>query len=184
MKGHIFNLLEEFLIETAGAETFETIYQNVDFESEGVFVTTGNYPDADLVKLVHEAVRVLGITIEQAHVAFGKWMFPHLTKLVPTEVIDVGHPKNFLMQLNAIHEVELKKLWPDARPPLFNCEDTGQNTMTFVYDSPRQMFDLVEGVLAGVRDYYKVGMQWKKLVVEGQQGYPVARFDIQFDQVA
>lgn len=181
MKGHIFNLLEEFLIEIAGPEAYEAIYQDAKFESEGVFVTTGNYPDADLISLVNQAIEKLGITTEQAHIAFGKWMFPHLTKLVPSEVVQVEHPKDFLMKLNAIHEVELKKLWPDARPPMFNCEDTGEKSMTFVYDSPRQMFDLVEGVLQGVRDYYKVGMTWQKQKIEGQRDYPVARFDIDFE---
>lgn len=181
MKGHIFNLLEEFLIEIAGAEAYEAIYQDANFESEGVFVTTGNYPDADLIALVNQAIAKLGITTAQAHEAFGKWMFPHLTKLVPAEVVEVEHPKQFLMRLNAIHEVELKKLWPDARPPAFNCEDTGDRTMTFVYDSPRQMFDLVEGVLQGVRDYYKVNMTWTQTRVEDEKEYPIARFDIEFE---
>ena len=162
MKGHIFNLLENFIIETAGDAAFEKVYNNCKFEGEGIFIRPGNYPDADLFELVNQTVSHLEITHQQAHRSFGKWMFKHLAKLVPEPMVKVEHPKTFLMQLNQIHEVELKKLWPDAFPPRFECEDTGANTMRFTYDSPRQLFDLVDGVLEGVAEYYSAPMTWSK----------------------
>ena len=181
MKGHIFNLLERFIVETAGAGACEKILDSCEFEGNGVFVRPGNYPDSDLVELVNETVDQLGLTVEQAHLAFGEWIFPHLAKLVPSEMVDVGHPKKFLMTLNEIHEVELKKLWPDAEPPKFYCEDMGPDSMTFTYDSPRQMFDLVDGVLKSVAKYYSVPIRWEKKFREGDAGYRVCQFDLVFE---
>jgi len=180
MKGHIFNLLEQFIVETAGVEVYDEIHESCNFSGNGVFARPGNYPDADLRELVNKTVAQLGMTTEQAHLAFGEWIFPHLAKLVPSELVDVGHPKPFLMTLNEIHEVELKKLWSDAEPPRFHCVDTGPDSMTFTYDSPRQMFDLVDGVLESVAAYYSVPIRWEKKFHEGDAGHRICQFDLIF----
>lgn len=180
VKGHIFNLLEQFIEETAGAETTDEILQSCQFSGDGVFVRPGNYPDEDLAEIVTHTVDRLGITTPDAHRAFGNWMFPHLAELVPAELTDRDHPKQFLMELNRVHEVELKKLWPDAKPPLFHCEDTGPTTMRIRYDSPRQMFDLLEGVLASIEQHYGVGITYERALVDGPAGYPVADYDLTF----
>ena len=182
MKGHIFNLFEQFIVETAGAEVYDEIYDRCEFQSDGVFVRPGNYPDADLVELVDRAMDHLGLTAQQGHFEFGEWIFPHLTRLVPGDVVDVGHPKSFLMKLDEIHQVELKKLWPDAQPPKFSCEDTGPDSMAFTYDSPRQMFVLIDGVLRSVANYYSIPMRWKKTFRDSEAGHLTCRFDVTFGQ--
>ena len=180
MKGHIFHLLEQFIEETAGAEALDEILQACQFSGDGVFVRPGNYPDEDLAEIVDHAVARLGITVADAHRAFGQWMFPHLADLVPPEVTKRDHPKEFLMDLHRVHEVELKKLWPDARPPHFHCEDTGPGTMRIHYDSPRQMFDLMEGVLASIETHYGVGLTFERSLVDGPDGHTLAVYDLTF----
>ena len=180
MKGHIFNLFEQFIVEAAGAEAYERIHESCEFQGSGVFVRPGNYPDADLFELVDKALKHLGLTAREGHVAFGKWVFPHLAELAPHEAADVKHPKTLLMKLDDIHHVELKKLWPDARPPQFRCEDTGPNSMSFTYDSPREMFDLVDGVLQGVESYYSVPLRWEKSFRDSEAGHRLCRFDLTF----
>lgn len=180
MKGHIFNLLEQFIEESAGPEALDEILDACVFSGDGVFVRPGNYPDEDLVEFVDKAVDRLGITVKEAHSAFGTWIYPHLTRLVPETVTQREHPKVFLMDLERIHEVELRKLWPDAQPPRFRCEDTGPDTMRIHYDSPRQMFDLLEGVLRSVEQYYGVTLRFERRLVSGPAGYPLAEYDLTF----
>ncbi len=180
MKGHIFNLLEEFIVEIAGAEAYESIYDACNFQGDGIFIRPGNYLDDDLNELVARTVDHLGLSVKQAHVSFGKWIFPKLCRLVPVELVNVGHPKTFLLTLAEIHEIELKKIWPDALPPGFFCEDTGSDTMRITYDSPRKMYDLVEGALQSVCDYFDVSSDWERTLLDGENGYHVAQFDMTF----
>lgn len=184
MKGHIFNLLEQFIEETAGPDVMDEIYQACQFSSDGVFVRPGTYPDEDLAEIVTHTVDRLGLTVAQAHQAFGSWIFPHLSALVPEDMVKRDHPKEFLMDLGPIHEVELKKLWPDAVPPEFECEDTGPDTMRIRYDSPRQMFDLLEGVLGSVEEYYGVPITFERNLTDGPDGYSIADYDLTFGSPA
>lgn len=184
MKGHIFNLLEQFIEETAGPEALDEILAACQFTGDGIFVRPGNYPDEDLVEIVNHAVARLGITVEEAHGAFGQWIFPHLADLVPPEMTKRDHPKDFLMELDRVHEVELKKLWPDAKPPTFHCEDTGPDTMVIRYDSPREMFDLMDGVLRSVEQFYGLAMTWERRLSDGPDGHRVADYDLTFGPAA
>jgi hypothetical protein len=183
MKGHIFQLLEQFIEETAGPEAVEAIRGRCEFSGDGVFVRPGNYPDEDMVEYVRRTVDYLGISVADAHRAFGQWIFPHLAGLVPTEVTQRDHPIDFLLDLDRVHEVELKKLWPDARPPRFVAERTGPSTMRLRYDSPRQMFELLDGVLTSLSDYYGVELTFERQLVDGPDGYQLADYDITFTDV-
>lgn len=158
MKGHIFNLLEDFISEIAGDEKLYAILDQCSFDTSKSFVRTENYPDEMLLELVDHAVATLGITVAQAHFAFGEWLYPKLSKLVPASMTDFSHPAPVLIRLDDIHKVELKKLYPDATPPTFSYISIDNQHAHLVYHSPRRMFDLVAGVLQGMAKHYKVGI--------------------------
>ena len=181
MKGHIFQLLEDFITEIAGHDTLDEILDACEFQTKEPFIRTGNYPDRDLIELVRKTTKKLGISTEEAHRAFGMWIFPHLTKLVSPGIVEVGHAKSFLMMIGQIHEVELKKLWPDASPPSFTVRDTGPGTMRMTYDSPRQMFELVEGVLKSVAEFYEVDIDFEKEMQVGDRGHAICHYSLSFD---
>lgn len=158
MKGHIFNLLEEFIIETAGMENYEGILVRCSFDTSEGFINTVTYPDEQLYEIVGHTVDVLGITAKEAHMAFGKWIMPHLSRLVPPKFMDHSHPGSFLKTLDHIHKVELKKLYPDATPPVFSYSEIDDEHAVLTYISSRRLFDLVEGCLEGVSGFYNTPM--------------------------
>ncbi|WP_366525043.1 heme NO-binding domain-containing protein [uncultured Shewanella sp.] len=126
------------------------------------FIRSGTYPDEDLIELVNQTCKKLNLSPKDAHFSFGKWIFPHLTKIAPPEVTTFKHPKKLFLRLDHIHRVELKKIWPDAEPPRFQCIDTGPNSVTMTYDSIREMADLVEGVIESVAMNYQTAIQFEK----------------------
>ena len=158
MKGHIFNLLETFIEESAGIELLEDILSKCSFDTSVGFIRTENYSDAKLEELVFHATQALDISVEQAHFAFGEWIFPRLAKLVPDQYTEFTHPAPLLAKLDYIHKVELKKLYPDATPPFFDYYHIDEFHGQIKYQSKRKMFDLVEGVLQGVSKYYGVAI--------------------------
>jgi hypothetical protein len=179
MKGHIFNLLEKFIIEITDANVYESIIAECRLITKGPFIRPGKYPDEDLAEIVDKTVQYLGITVNEAHYAFGKWIFPHLLLISAPEVRELRNPKALFLQLDYIHRIELKKLWPDAEPPTFQCEDTGPAQLRMIYDSRREMFDLVDGVIASVADYYKYDISFTKSYID-QQNYRICQYDLVF----
>ncbi|OCQ22147.1 hypothetical protein A7985_10180 [Pseudoalteromonas luteoviolacea] len=159
MKGHIFMLLEDFISEVAGDEVLYEALEECSFDSSKGFVRTENYPDEQLVELVNIVVGKMGISISEAHFSFGQWLYPKLSNLLPSQFTQYPHPAHVLKQLDDLHHVELKKLYPDAQPPAFQYNVTGPYTAQLIYTSPRRLFDLVKGVLAGMSSYYAVNIE-------------------------
>lgn len=154
MKGIVFNLFERFVDEKLGPEAFEAIVDATDLVTKEPFVGPGNYPDADLFALVATTCRLHGITLVDALRAFGRFAFDHLAKTVPDLVSCHAHPKPFLMSLGSIIHVEVKKLYPSARPPEIESIDLGPGKMRLVYASPRCLGELAYGLLEGARDHF------------------------------
>ena len=182
MKGHIFYLLEKFIIENTSDDVYEEILQSCNFITEEPFVRPGTYPDEDLHELVDKTVQKMGITKEEAHFAFGKWIFPHLIKIAPAEVMDFKGPKELLLSIDYIHMIELKKVMPDATPPRFYCLDTGPDTLELIYSSPREMFDLVDGVLASLEDFYSTKINYRK-VIEKADTHRTCKYLLTFEKI-
>lgn len=156
MKGHIFNLLEDFIGEVAGEEKLYEILDECSFDTQSRFVRTENYPDEQLLEIVDRTVAKLGLSTEKAHFAFGKWLYPRLISLLPAEFTDYPHPAFVLKNLDDLHKIELKKLYPDAIPPTFSYVTLNETKAELVYHSKRRMFTLVEGTLQGMAQYYNV----------------------------
>lgn len=158
MKGHIFNLLEDFIGEVAGVDKLYEILDECSFDTSSRFVRTENYPDEQLLEIVDRTVKKLGLTHEQAHFAFGKWLYPRLITLLPAEFTSFPHPAYVLKKLDDLHKIELKKLYPDAVPPTFEYHALSSTTAELIYRSGRRMFTLVEGTLQGMAEHYNVAI--------------------------
>ena len=167
MKGHIFQLLEEFLVETAGETNYQQLLERCSFDTDIGFIRTETYPDAHLLELVGHACDHLGISVEQAQQAFGKWILPHLVDMLPTGSAPYSDPDAFLQHIGQIHEVELKKLYPDAEPPAFVYRYTDDQPV-LTYFSKRKMFALVEGCLDGIAEHWGVPISYQRVPDENE----------------
>ncbi|NTS76654.1 heme NO-binding domain-containing protein [Catenovulum sp. SM1970] len=181
MKGHIFNLLEDFISQVSDEDTLYEILDQCSFDTSSSFVRTENYPDEHLLEIVNHTIAKLGITMETAQFEFGKWLYPKLIKLLPSEFTDFPHPAHVLKNLDELHKVELTKLYPDAKPPTFQYEVVNETQACLYYCSPRRMFDLVNGVLQGMAEHYDVGIQ-TKVIANWQGDENRARFELTYNQ--
>lgn len=177
MKGVIFNLLEEFAVETFGAEFYEEILDEVDLITTEPFVGPGTYPDEDLLAIVAALVRKADMPLPQAVRTFGHWLFPRLAERVPPEMLQHDSAKSFLQTVHDIIHVEVRKLYAEAQPPDFTYEDPGPDRLIIRYRSRRRMFDLMDGLLAGVADHYGTTIDFERVL--GDDG-DTAIYDIRF----
>lgn len=181
MKGEMFNLLEEFVVAGWGRSHFEEIYAEAkkDLSSPGPFIGPGTYPDTDFMALVSSAVRRLQVPLGPAVRALGKFAFPHLAAKLPDHMAKFKHPKEFLKTVDRVVHVEVRKLYRDAETPRFSYREPAQDRLIMVYHSRRKLYDLVEGLLEGTAEYFKVPMAIKRKVI-GDGDQEGCEFEITF----
>ncbi|MES2802477.1 MAG: heme NO-binding domain-containing protein [Bdellovibrionota bacterium] len=179
MKGIVFNLVEEFISKNWGEDKYEEILALCPLHTKEPFVGPGTYPDSDLMVIVGKAADVLGISVSEALRAFGKFMLPQLVGKFPNFITPYKHPKDFLMTIDSVIHVEVRKLYKDAETPRFVFQDTGPNQLSFDYQSKRKLCSLVEGMLDGVSEHYKMPIKYTQTKCYSK-GDGACHFDLNF----
>ena len=156
MKGIIFNLLEDFIVEGWGAEKFEQILTQCPVHTQIPYVGPGTYPDANLLAIVNQTTAALGIGTAEALRSFGRFAFPRLAGKFSVFVREYDHPKPFLKTLDGIIHVEVRKLFADSDPPRISYVDPAPDRLLLRYTSRRKLCSLFAGLVEGTGDFFKV----------------------------
>ncbi len=154
MKGVVFDLLNEMVEEKFGFDAWESILELAN--ADGIYVTTETYSDDELFELVNAAETVSGIDASELVKEFGRYMLPGFAKSHP--VFFEGQPslREFLLTVDRVIHVEVRKLYPDAGLPTFDCdkESDDPSKLTMIYKSPRKLCALSEGLIDGAAAYF------------------------------
>jgi hypothetical protein len=151
----IFNHLEAMVEQAAGPDAWDALLEQTPLQtSNGVFVGPKTYPDADLMALVGTASRVLGTPADALVQAFGRFLFARLAAQYPVFLKPGMTAKTFLASVDRIIHVEVRKLHPDAGLPTIRYEDPAPDRLVIIYQSPRRLCDLAEGLIQGVAERF------------------------------
>ena len=153
MKGIVFDLLNEMVEERFGFEAWQTLLDATGLD--GIYVATETYPDEQLVQLVCAAEQATGILASDLTKAFGEFMMPHFAEQYPVFFENQTNMKSFLLTVDQVIHVEVRKLYPEAGLPAFEYEDLADDKLTMSYRSPRKMCRLAEGLLAGAANHFQ-----------------------------
>ncbi|MBI4264429.1 MAG: heme NO-binding domain-containing protein [Acidobacteria bacterium] len=112
MKGIIFNLFEQVVSQERGEDAWDDVLASANLD--GVYTSLGNYPDAQLVKLVHATAAAFRQTPEDVLRLLGARAVPLLAAKYP--MFFEGHlsARTFLRTLNDVIHPEVRKLYPGA----------------------------------------------------------------------
>jgi len=105
----------------------------------------------DLVGAAHE---VSGIPVSDLVRSFGEYMFPRFQQANPQFFADDMTLKSFLLSVDRIIHVEVRKLHPGAILPEFEYKDDSDNELTMYYTSPRKLCHVAEGLIAGAAKHF------------------------------
>lgn len=147
MKGVIFNVLEELVIETAGMESWNAILAASG--SDGIFTSGESYSDEELFAIVAEVCKALDMPAEKVIGIFGEYLFDQLDVRHPSFVAHANGLKDFLMSVDTVIHGEVLKLYTNPNLPRFEYQDRGDNELTMHYRSPRKLCILAEGLVRG-----------------------------------
>lgn len=182
MKGIIFNLLEQFISDNFGEERYEEILASCPLVTQEPFVGPGTYPDEDFLKLTARAVESLALSAPDALRAFGKYCFPKLAEKFPGFVSPHKDPKSFLMTVDGVIHVEVRKLFDGASVPNFVYREPSRDTLIIEYSSERKFCHFMEGLIDGVGAHYNVPIQRKQTRCMLNRD-PVCEFHLNFNPI-
>jgi hypothetical protein len=161
MKGVIFNIVEEIVIELYDADTWDALLDAAN--SDGVFTALGDYPSSELVAIVMAASEATGLAPADVLELVGRRAFPKLLERMPeASRPPLSDPFTFLRGVNDIIHPEVRKLYPDSVPPAFEFADV-DGALQLTYRSKRGMQSLAEGLMYGVGDMHGVELSIERV---------------------
>ena len=155
MKGIIFNILEDFIVEVMGPDAYDSIVSECPLITRDPFIGPGTYPDEDLVAIIVKVADRMQQPVPALLKMFGRYAFPKLAAKFPNFIEAYSHPKPFLKTIDWFHVTEVKKLYEDASPPRFYYTEPSEDRLVMIYWSPRKLCPMIEGILEAVSEHFK-----------------------------
>ncbi len=147
MKGAVFTIFQEMVEETFGFECWETLLQQSNLPSGGVYTSADTYDDQEILELVSALSNYTGTPVPQLVEAFGGYLFPALTHSLPESMMDYPDLWSLLEAVDAVIHVEVKKLYPDAITPTLQVKEKTDKQLKLFYQSPRKLCLLAVGLI-------------------------------------
>lgn len=152
MKGLVFTEFFRHVEATHGADTLDAVIDAAGLSHDGIYTSGGTYPFDEMVALVSGLCRVSGAPMPQVLEAFGEHCFAQWVHYAPAFFAD--KPLfDIYRDIDHFHEVEVRKLYPDAELPTFRMESRDARHMTIGYYSCKPLADLAIGVMKGAARY-------------------------------
>lgn len=152
MKGVVFNILEEMVLEKGGMELWnELLTQTAG--AKGVYTSAVSYPDAELFALVGSVATYLDLPVQEVIRGFGEYMFGKLSRRYPLFLDRCPDLFSFLESIDGVIHVEVNKLYEKPGLPSIQCERVGDG-LVMNYRSERKLCMLAEGLTFGAAKYY------------------------------
>lgn len=152
MKGIVFQLLEQTIVEEHGEDTWEEMLEAASLD--GAYTSLASYPDEQIGALVSIAAAALHRSPAAVVRWFGLKAFPRLAAKYPDFVVSHSSAIPFLRTLNGIIHPEVRKLYPGAEVPEFEFETAGDNVLIVGYSSRRKLCALAEGLIEGAAAHF------------------------------
>lgn len=155
MKGIVFTEFLSMVESSHGLDMVDDIIEKSDLPSGGAYTAVGTYPHTEIVSLVCNLSNEISTPVPDLLQAFGTHLFHRLAKSYPDFVKKTNDPLDFLEQVETYIHVEVRKLYPDAELPSFDCSrPNSPNQLHMVYHSVRHMEDVCEGLIKGSLEHF------------------------------
>ena len=165
MKGIVFTEFLDMVDDTFGPVVTDTIINEAALPSGGAYTAVGTYSCEEMVALVRELERRTGNNMPDLLKAYGRHLFGRFVVRYPELFADYHDSFSMLESIDATIHMEVRKLYPDAELPRFECTRQGPDRMTMIYRSLRPFADLAHGLIEGCAKHFG-----ESLSIERQDG--------------
>lgn len=154
MKGAIFIALNEMIESQYDINTWEDILERVQPESKGIYTSTCEYADAEMLRFIDVIASLLKIDDIQFKRQFGRFLFSQLNDKYPIFTQIKPDLFGFIASVEEVIHKEVKKFYENPRLPSLRCEVVNNHEMIIRYYSDRKLCYLAEGLVLGAADHY------------------------------
>jgi len=154
MKGIVFTEFLEMVEHRFGLAMVDRIIEEAAPDSGGAYTAVGTYPCRELLQLVGALAAATATPAPRLVQAFGHHLFGRFHEAYPALFEGVGSAFAFLLSVEQVIHVEVRKLYPDAELPSFDYETPASGTLVMLYRSHHPFADLAEGLIRGCIEHY------------------------------
>ncbi|WP_414475075.1 heme NO-binding domain-containing protein [Microvirga sp. M2] len=149
MKGIVFTEFLEMVEKKFSPELADSIIEEAELPSGGAYTSVGTYDHREMVQLVSCLSKETGISTADLLRSFGIYMFGRFYVLFPQYFDGIDTSFRFLEKIENYIHVEVRKLYPDAELPSFECDTSQPGCLRLTYRSTRPFASLAEGLIRG-----------------------------------
>ena len=154
MKGVVFTEFLEMVESKFSADMADQILDESELPSGGVYTTVGTYDHDEMVSLVEALGKHTGLSTPELLRAFGEYLFGRFESGYPAFFESTNSALEFLSKVDDYIHVEVRKLYPDAELPSFECHSPRSGRLEMTYKSSRPFAALAEGLISGCIAHY------------------------------
>ena len=147
MKGIIFTEFLEMVEATFGLETTDTVIENSNLPSDGIYTSVGTYDFNEMLSLITSLSKVVEIPTNELIYTFGLYLFDGLGKAHPEVIQNYTSPLSLLYSIEDHIHVHVQKLHPEAELPTFKILEKTDNSISMIYSSSRGLYRLAHGLI-------------------------------------
>ena len=148
MKGMVFTEFLDMVELKFSAHMVDDIIEACQLPNGGAYTAVGTYDHGELVQMVEALAQRSGVPVSTLVHAFGLHLFGRFHALYPVFFMDIPTALDFLEGIETVIHTEVRKLYPNAQLPEFDCVRTASG-LDMVYSSPRHFGDLATGLIEG-----------------------------------
>ena len=154
MKGVVFTEFLEMVESKFSADVADQIIEESELPSGGIYTTVGTYDHDEMCSLVEALGKHTGLSTPELLRAFGEYLFGRFEAGYPAFFESTTSALEFLSKVDDYIHVEVRKLYPDAELPSFECHTPESGRLERTYRSTRPVAALAEGLIRGCIAHY------------------------------
>jgi len=154
MQGSIYTAFSDMIIDQMGMEQWNELIEQTNPPSQGVYTSGEQYLDSELINMVQALSIKTGIDAETLIEKFGRYLFKILYNTSPVDISEIDNLKTFLLAIDDLIHVEVKRLHPKAYLPTFEYEIVDENTLVMYYSSKRKLCHASVGLIFGAAEQF------------------------------
>jgi hypothetical protein len=170
MLGLVFTEFVELVEEKFSPETADAVISEVAPPHGGAYTAVGYYPHEEMVAMVGSLARHTGVPAGDLVKAFGGHLLHKFAAAHGDMFARQSNLFDFVASIHGEIHVEVHKLYDKATLPRFTVLQRDVQTLTMLYQSPRQMELLAQGLLEQAAAHYNEPCDIRHAPYDGPEG--------------
>lgn len=156
MLGIVFTEFCEMVETVHSAELLDDVLTDSEksLQSRGSYTSVGNYDHEEMLVLVGTLARMTDTPVPALIQSYGRYLFGRFVVSYPVFFQNLETSLDFLQRVEHHIHHEVKKLYPAAQLPTFDCARRSEHELTMLYQSDRPFALLALGLIEGCADHF------------------------------